>query len=69
MLTAEMHVFSVSVFCTGPLDPTSASKKWENTMKNVIKDKCKNRNDIAGHSIAIDWPACPGIHVGDRARP
>ena len=23
-------------------------------------DNCKNRNDIAGQSIDIDWHVCPG---------
>ena len=37
MLTAQVHVFSDSVFCTGPgaLDPTSASQMREKIQQNM----------------------------------
>ena len=39
MLTAKVHVFSDSVFWTGPwaLDPISASKNWEKKAEAVMK--------------------------------
>ena len=63
MLTAKVHVFSDSVFCTGPgsLDSTSALTFLENTAHAVMKtDKSQNRNNIAGQSIDIELHVCPG---------
>ena len=57
MLTARVHVFSDSVFCTGPgaLEPTTASKKWEKKADDDMKNNsCKNRNDMAGQSMVIE---------------
>ena len=63
MLTAEVHVFSDSGFCTsrGVLDPTSASGYGEKTTENVMKShNCTNRNDIASQSVDVDWHVCLG---------
>ena len=58
MLTARVHVFSESVFCTGPgaFDSVSASKFSERMPKAVMKsDTCNTRNDIAAQSIDGEW--------------
>ena len=60
MLTAKVHVFSDSVFCTGPesLDPIWASKIGDKNAEIVINsDSC---NDVAGQSIDTGWHVCPG---------
>ena len=52
MLTARVHVFSDSVFCTRPgvLNRLSSADIWEQKAEAVMKrdKKCKNRIDIAG---------------------
>ena len=61
MLTATVHVFSASVFCTGP--GIGSNRCYQNCEKaeTVVKgDNCKNRNDIAGQSIDIEWHMCLG---------
>ena len=47
--TAKVLVFSDSVFCTGSLDPTSASEIGET--KGYEQWQLQNRNDIAGQTI------------------
>ena len=82
MLTAKVRVFSNSFFCTGPrvLDRVSASQIWGEKAEAVVKSTDrKDRNDIAGQPIDIEWHVCPGdnranaanaqtIHVGHWAR-
>ena len=61
MLIAKVDVFSDSVFSTDPgaLDLLSASKMLEKKAGAVMKsDSCKDRNDIAGQSIDIEWHVC-----------
>ena len=50
MRTAEVHVFSYSVFCIGPgaLDGDSASETWKKAGYVVKDTSCKHRNDTAG---------------------
>ena len=50
MLTAIVHVFSYSVFCT--CSGNDGTKWFE-----------KYRNDTAGQSIDIEWHVCPGTSV------
>ena len=72
MLTAKLHVFSGSVFCTGPeaLDPTSALTFLEKKAEAVIKsDNCRNRSDIVGETINIEMARMYGRHdVADTAK-
>ena len=56
------HLLRVS-FCTAPgaLDPISDSEFWEKKAEAVMKsNSCKNRKDIAGQSIDIEWHVCLG---------
>ena len=58
MLTAKVHVFRTG---PGALGPTSASKFWEQKAEAVTKsDTYKNRSDIAGETIIVEWHACVG---------
>ena len=62
-LTAKVHVLSGSAFRTGPgpLDPTNASDNWEQKAGAVLKsDSRKNRKDITGQTIDIEWHVRPG---------
>ena len=63
MLAARVHVFQDPVFCIGPGagDEKRTSDTWKKTAEDVIQSNSKkNRDDIDGQPIEIEWHVFPG---------